>query len=248
MIRAIIIDDEHYGRQSVKNALAQYCPEVNIVETCETPEKGIEAILALKPDLVFLDVQMPNMSGFDLLNHLSPIHFEVIFVTSFDKYAIKAIRFSALDYLLKPLDIDDLQHAVARTKEQLKRKTPQRYESVLHNIKYSSGKVEKIAVPTTEGIDFFITQEILYLQAEGSYTKLFLSNGNTYLVSKNLKDFESLLSESGFFRIHNSYLVQVSHIKKYIKGEGGYVVLPNGQHLDVSRRKKDAFLSILNRI
>lgn len=249
MIRTIIIDDEHYGRQSLQQALVQYCPEVEILISCESPEAGIAAIKALKPNLVFLDVQMPNMSGFDVLQQLSPIDFEVIFVTSYDQYAIKAIKFSAIDYLLKPLDVDDLIHAVQRVEENLQKNgKTQRYQSVLHNINYTSGKIEKLAVPTLDGIDFFRTDDIIYCEADGSYTTLYLSGKQKQVISKNLKDFENLLSGSGFCRVHNSHLINLGHVKKYIKGDGGYVILTDDHHVDISRRRKDAFLNGLNKI
>lgn len=249
MIKTIIIDDEHYGRQSLQQAAEQYCPEVAILQICESPEAGIAAINALKPDLVFLDVQMPNMSGFDVLQKLSPIDFEVIFVTFYDQYAIKAIKFSAIDYLLKPVDVDDLIHAVQRAKENLQKNGKrQRYQSVLHNLNYTSGKIEKLAVPTLEGIDFFRTENIIYCEADGSYTTLYLSGHEKQVISKNLKDFENLLSGSGFCRVHNSHLINLSHVKKYIKGDGGYVILTDDHHVDISRRRKDAFLKGLDKI
>ncbi len=249
MIKAIIIDDEHYGRQSLQQALEQYCPDVEILQSCESPEVGITTIRELKPDLVFLDVQMPNLSGFDVLQKLSPIDFEVIFVTSYDQYAIKAIKFSAIDYLLKPLDVDDLIHAVQRTRENLQKNgKQQRYQSVLHNINYASGKIEKLAVPTLEGIDFFRTDDIIYCEADGSYTTLYLAGHQKQVISKNLKDFENLLTGSGFCRVHNSHLINMGHIQKYIKGDGGYVILTDNHHVDISRRRKDAFLGLLNRV
>ncbi|SDE24098.1 two component transcriptional regulator, LytTR family [Pricia antarctica] len=249
MIKTLIIDDEHYGRQSLQQALKQYCPEVEILQICESPEAGIKAIAELKPDLVFLDVQMPNMSGFDVLQKLSPIEFEVIFVTSYDQYAIKAIKFSAIDYLLKPLDVDDLIHAVKRTKENLQKNGKrQRYQSVLHNINYTSGKIEKLAVPTLDGIDFFRTNDIIYCEADGSYTTLYLSGHQKQVISKNLKDFENLLTGSGFCRVHNSHLINMGHIQKYFKGDGGYVIMTDDHHVDISRRRKDAFLGMLNRV
>lgn len=249
MIRTIIIDDEHHGRQSLQQTVEQYCPEVAILQICESPEAGIAAINALKPDLVFLDVQMPNMSGFDVLQKLSPIDFEVIFVTSYDQYAIKAIKFSAIDYLLKPVDVDDLIHAVQKAKENLQKNGKrQRYQSVLHNLNYTSGKIEKLAVPTLEGIDFFRTDDIIYCEADGSYTTLYLAGHQKQVISKNLKDFENLLSGSGFCRVHNSHLINLSHVKKYIKGDGGYVILTDDHHVDISRRRKDVFLGMLDKV
>ena len=249
MLKAIIIDDELHGRQALQRALEENCPEVTILALCETPEKGIERIKELRPELVFLDIQMPNISGFDVLQQLSPINFEVIFVTSFDQYAIKAIRFSALDYLLKPLDTDDLVQAVQRAKQQIyKGSAAHRYQAVLNNINYKSGKIEKLAVPTLEGIDFYRTDDIIYCDADGHYTTLYLKGRRKELVSKTLKDFENLLSESGFFRIHNSSLINLGCIQKYVRGDGGYVILTEDHHVTVSRRRKDAFLDRLSRI
>ena len=249
MIQALIIDDEADGRDTLKMAIEKYCPEVSIQGIYETPEAGLAAIRSLKPDLVFLDVQMPHMSGFDLLQQLLPLTFEVIFVTAHDQYAIKAIRFSALDYLLKPVDIDDLMHAVKKVQERLQHKNSAfQYQSVLNNIQYRSGKIEKLAVPSFEGIDFFNTDDIIYCQADGNYTTLFLKNKQSKLISRNLKDFESLLVESGFCRVHHSSLINMKHIQKYVKGEGGYVILTDNYHVDISRRKKEEFLKLLDKL
>jgi len=249
MIQAIIIDDEHYGRQALKSALENYCPEVNILEICKSPEQGLRAITQQQPDLVFLDIEMPKMSGFDILQQLAPINFEVIFVTSFDQYAIKAFKFSALDYLLKPIDVDDLMHAVKKAIEHMGQSgSAYRYQSVLNNIHYKSGKIERLAVPTLEGIDFFKTENIIYCQADGNYTTLYFTNQQEEIISKNLKDFENLLVGSGFCRVHNSYLINMLHVQKYIKGEGGYVLLTDGHHVDISRRRKESFLSLLDKI
>jgi two-component system LytT family response regulator len=192
---------------------------------------------------------MPQMSGFDVLQELSPVNFEVIFVSAYDKYAIKAIKFSALDYLLKPVDIDDLIHAVSRVKQRLQQENnTYRYQSVLNNIQYKSKQIDKLAVPTLEGIDFFNTHDIIYCKAEGNYTTLFLRNQPSKIVCKNLKDFEQLLIEPGFCRVHHSALINMQHIQKYVKGEGGYVILTDGHHVDISRRKKEEFLLLLNKI
>ncbi|MDZ7604231.1 MAG: LytTR family DNA-binding domain-containing protein [Cyclobacteriaceae bacterium] len=249
MIKAIIIDDEHFGRQALGKALEQFCPEVEIISVCEGPKQGIGAIIKLKPNLVFLDIQMPEMSGFDVLQQLSPINFEVIFVTSYDQYAIKAIKFSALDYLLKPIDVGDLMQAVKKMEGRIQSKPNAfTYQSVLHNIQHKAGKINRIAVPSMEGIDFFSTTDIIYFKADGNYTTIFLTNQRKHVISKNLKEFESLLSSSGFCRTHNSFLIHLYHVQKYIKGEGGYVMLTEGHHVEVSRRRKDAFLNMLDKI
>ncbi|MEX0290834.1 MAG: LytR/AlgR family response regulator transcription factor [Flavobacteriaceae bacterium] len=249
MIRAIIIDDEYDGRESLEQALGEYCPEVQIVAVCEGPEQGIVAIQDFKPDLVFLDIQMPRMSGFDVLQQLSPIYFQVIFVTSYDRYAIKAIKFSALDYLLKPVDVDELIGAVSKVKNQLSSPgNAHHYQSVINNIQYTSGKIDKLAIPTFEGIDFYNTEDIIYCQAEGNYTTLFMLLNKKEVVSRNLKDFENLLTGSGFCRVHKSYLINMKHIHKYVRGDGGYVVLSEDHHVDISRRRKEAFLRRFEKI
>lgn len=249
MIRTIVIDDEEKGRESLVYSIGKYCPDIELIAVCESPEKGIDIIKSLKPALVFLDIQMPVFSGFDVLSRVSPIDFEVIFVTSYDKYAIKAIRFSALDYLLKPIDIDELIQAVRRAKENIsKEESGHKYASVLHNINHPQGEIERLAIPTLDGIDFFQTDEIIYLQASGSYTSIFLTGKKNQLVSKNLKDFEVMLITQGFCRVHNSYLINMKHVRKYIKGEGGYVILTDDHHVDISRRRKDVFLNLLYKI
>lgn len=249
MITAVIIDDEADGRDAIELAIKRYCPEVTVEGVYATPELGIKGIRQLKPSLVFLDVQMPQMSGFDVLQQLSPISFEVIFVSAYDRYAIKAIKFSVLDYLLKPVDVDDLIQAINKVKERLHNKNNSyQYQSVLNNVQSRGGKIEKLAIPSLDGIDFFNTEDIIYCRADGSYTTIFLKGKQNCLVSKNLKDFENLLTESGFCRVHHSFLINLRHVQKYIKGEGGYVLLTDGHHVDISRRKKDEFLALLDTI
>ncbi len=249
MIKAIVIDDEADGREALKIALEKYCPEIEIKALCETPADGISAIATFNPDLVFLDIQMPQMSGFDLLRQVLPFSFEVIFVSAYEKYAIKAIRFSALDYLLKPIDVDDLIHAVQKAKVRMDHKQNAfQYQSVLHNIQMKGEKVDRLAVPSLDGIDFFDTADIVYCQADGSYTKIILTNKETKTVTRNLKDFENLLADSDFCRVHNASLINMRHVQKYIKGEGGYVILTDNYHVDVSRRKKEEFIKRLNTI
>jgi two-component system, LytTR family, response regulator len=248
-ITAAIVDDEPDGRESLTIALAKYFPEVSVIGIHENATSALEAIKRKPPELLFLDIQMPFMSGFELLRQLTPISFEVIFVTAHDQYAIKAIRFSALDYLLKPLDLDDLRNAIQKAKERLhSRRTEFQYRSVIANAEHRNGRIERIAIPAQEGIEFFNTADIIFLQAEGSYTKLFLTHHRTYLASRNLKDFENLLTGSGFMRVHHGSLINLAHIHKYIKGDGGYVILTDDHHVDVSRRKKEDFLRYLDSV
>lgn len=249
MIRALIIDDESDAREALRLAVEKYCPGVDILAACSTPEEGLNAIRNISPDLVFLDIQMPNLSGFDLLEEAGEINFAVIFVTAYNHYAIKAIKFSALDYLLKPIDPEDLVSAIRKAEKwQLQQDHAFRYQSVISNIQHQSRNIEKLAIPTSEGILFVETSDIICCRADGNYTSLYLTNGNNILVSKSLIDFEYMLIDSGFCRIHHSALINMKHIQKYVKGDGGYVVLSEDHHVDVSRRKKEAFLQQLNKI
>ena len=248
MINALIIDDEATGLESLQLAIEKYCPDVSIKGAFRSPRQGLEGIRKLKPDLVFLDIQMPEMSGFDVLQQVSPVMCEVIFVSAHDQYAIKAIKFSALDYLLKPIDVDELIHAIRKVKERMNNKSNfYQYQSVLNNVQLKSGQIEKLAVPTLDGIDFFNTQDIIYCKADGSYTIIMLRDDQRVMVCKNLIDFENLLVDSGFCRVHHSFLINLRHVQKYVKGEGGYVILTDGHHADISRRKKEEFLSLLDK-
>ena len=247
ILKAIIIDDEARSRKALQIALNDYCPSVQIAAIAETPENGIEEIIKHKPDIVFLDVQMPGMSGFDLLSHFPEIDFDVVFITAHDHYAIKAIRFSALDYLLKPIQIDELMAAVKKAEERKNRKhTNWQYKSLYENVRSNNNTSGSIAVPTGDGVLFIKTQNIIRCEAEGNYVIIYLPGKEKLLITKNLGDVESMLDAKEFFRVHNSHLVNLSHIKKYIKGEGGYVIMSDNSVVDVARRKKEEFMQMLN--
>ena len=248
-IKAIIVDDEADSRDVLAMAIANYCPDIEVAQLCATPQEGITAIQNEQPDVVFLDVQMPHMSGFELLERVGEIDFEVIFVTAYDKYAIKAIKCSALDYLLKPIDIDDLLQA-ARKIGQRQQQTgrQQRHQALADNTKLKDGQVGQLAIPTQEGIVFLHTKDIVYCQADGNYTLIYQTGQQKTLVSKSLKEFEQTLLHSGFCRVHHAYLVNLAHIQKYIRGEGGYIVLSEGYHVDVSRRKKEEFMKLIDKV
>ncbi|MEM7374742.1 MAG: LytTR family DNA-binding domain-containing protein [Bacteroidota bacterium] len=247
MIRSIIIDDEEDARVSLKLLLDKFCPEVELVDMCPDPRIGLEAILAHDPDLVFLDVQMPHMSGFDLLEKIESPRFQTIFVTAHDKYAIKAIRFSALDYLLKPVDMDELLSAVARVNSNQSAEMPlsNGYHGVLHNVKHRLGQDGKLAIPTSEGMAFINIRDIIHCEADGSYTRLHVQDKKPMLVSKKLKDFENILDPNAYCRVHHSNMINLSHVERYVKGEGGYVIMSNGQQVDISRRKKEEFMKLI---
>ena len=247
MIRTIIIDDEPDALEDLQEAVEKYCKELTVLGAYTAPVDGLNAIRQFQPDLLFLEILMPGMSGLELLERVAPWSFDVVFVSAFDRYAIKAIRFSALDYLLKPVDIDELVRAIARLRD---RKTSSAYpiQSALHNATIHRGNLEQIAVSSTDGIDFFPVNDIIFCKADSCYTRVQLTNNQEKVVTRVLKDFEDFLSESGFCRVHNSYLINIRHVKRYVRDDGGYVVLTDGHKVDISRRRKDEFLSMLNRI
>ena len=247
ILKAVIIDDEARSRKALQIALSDYCPSVQIAAIAETPEDGIEAIIKHKPDIVFLDVQMPGMSGFDLLSHFPEIDFDVVFITAHDHYAIKAIRFSALDYLLKPIQIDELKAAVKKAEEKKNyRHTNWQYRSLYENVRSGHHASGSIAVPTGDGLLFIKTQNIIRCEAEGNYVIIHLAGKEKMLITKTLGDMETMLDPGAFCRVHNSHLVNLAHIKKYVKGDGGYVIMSDNSTVDVSRRKKEEFMQMLN--
>lgn len=248
-MKAIIIDDELSGREVLKKLIEKNCPDVTIMHTLNSIETGLAAIKEDKPDLVFLDIQMPNGSGFDLLNKLKKIDFEIIFVTAHDNYAIKAFKYSAVDYLLKPIRVAELIAAVNKARIDIEsgRKN--------ENLKFLSEKVSpakkgflnnKILLPSMGGYHITDVAEIAYCKSESNYTNFHFLNGKNILVSKTLKEFESILLENNFFRIHRSYIINLDYIAKYNKGKGGEVVMKDGAILEVSREKKDEFLSLFS--
>lgn len=248
MLTAIIIDDETSSRNSLMKKLANHCTGIVIIGECENGEEGIKNIEEKKPDLIFLDVEMPRMNGFTMLQHLSYKNFEVIFITAFEHYAIKAIKFSALDYLVKPVEVDDLKAAVEKAIHKRKLSTGNdRLEMLLQNLMYDKKELQRIAIPSMEGLQFIETANIIYLEAQSNYSIFYLVNNEKITVTKTLKDFEELLPASIFIRIHHSYIINKNLVEKYIKGEGGQVVMKNGIVLDVARRKKEEFIKAIGK-
>ncbi len=243
MIRCVLIDDESNSLEMMEWLLKTYCPKVKIEAMCNAAAKGIEAINQHKPDLVFLDIEMPHMNGFDMLEQFDKLFFDVVFCTAYDQFAIKAFKYSALNYLLKPVDPDDLKETIRRIEE--KKSTPSReqVELLLQNIRQTAKPtVQRIALTTGDGMIFVPTQDILYCQAESNYTSVVLSGGKKVLVSKVLKEIDEALSGPDFFRIHNSFLINLNHIKKYVRGEGGYIIMEDGANISISRSRRQEFM------
>lgn len=242
MISTLIIDDEDHARSVLKTLITQEFSELNIVGEANDVDHGIDAIRSHKPDLVFLDIQLKSGTGFDLLGEVDDLDFEVIFVTAHNEYAITAFQFSAVGYLLKPLRLSELRKIVEKISIQIKEKkhARQRIKILIEN--YEEGNVKKLVVQHMQGFQVLDLNEIIYLEGEINYTRFILDTGDKILVSKTLKEYEKLLTNHGFFRIHQSYLINLRHVKKYAKGEGGVVTMSNGKELAVSRRKKTLFL------
>jgi len=246
MLTAIIIDDETSSRSSLRQKLTRHCADITIIGECENGEEGVKDIEEKKPDIIFLDVEMPRMNGFTMLQQLRNKNFEVVFVTAYDHYAIQAIKFSALDYLVKPVEIADLKVAVEKAVE--KRKITagnERLELLLQNLKNDKKELQRIAIPSLDGFQFVETESIIYLEANSNYTCFYLTNNAKITVAKTLKDFEELLPASIFIRIHHSYIINKNLVEKYINGKGGQVVMKNGIVLDVARRKKEEFMKAI---
>ena len=247
MIRAIIVEDEEKARGNLIQILSEYCKDVELVDSQDNVQDGIKSIREHKPDLVFLDVHMQAETGFDLLEQVGKVDFEVIFTTAHNEYAVKAFKFSAIDYLLKPVDIDELVNAVQKVGEKIDEDaTKERYQLIVENLKDQKSRFNKIALPTTDGLIFVQVSNIIRCESEDNYTHFFLADGERILVSKTIKYFEELLTDQDFFRIHQSHLININHIKEYHKGEGGYAIMSDDSSVIVSRRKKEAFLAKLS--
>jgi two-component system LytT family response regulator len=243
MLTAIIIDDEPKGRLALRKKLKDYCPDVTVTGEAGDGEEGLRLIEQLQPGIVFLDIEMPRMSGFDMLLRVRQQNFHLIFSTAYDHYAIKAIRFAAFDYLLKPVDIEELKAVIQRIKTNDQRgNTAIRIEALAHNLKHT---LNKIAIPTMDGLLFFNIGDIIHIEAQSNYTVFSFVNRPKLTVSKTLKEFEDLLPADLFFRPHHSHIINLQFIKRYIKGDGGEIEMHNGDYVDVSRRKKEEFLKLI---
>jgi two-component system, LytTR family, response regulator len=243
MIRTVLIDDEIDSIRVLQKLLDAFCPQVEIVGTAGGVETAVELIGETRPDLLLLDIEMSQGNAFDLLNQLQPLEFQVIFITAFDNYAIRAFKYSAIDYLLKPVDIDDLREAIGRVQERPQDgDLSQQMKVLLANVGGLHLSQQKLGIPTITGLHFVPVQDIMRFEAKGNYTTIFLSNGDPILATKTIKDYEEVLPETIFCRIHNSHIINLSRIRQYQKGRGGAVVMEDGSVIEVATRRREEFM------
>jgi len=241
-LRTIIVDDELDAVNFIQSIVEEYCPKLEIVGKAHSAKEGSKIIIDKVPDLVFLDVEMPHGSGFDLLANFPEKTFDVIFITAFNHYAIKAIKFSAVDYILKPININEFISAVDKVLEKRNNGDHRNasFTTLLENVR--SNMPGKLAIPTSDGMEYLNTKDIIRVEADRSYSWFYLVGHRKVLVSRNLKEYQELLTDRNFFRTHNSHLINLEHVKKYIRSEGGAVELDDGSQVPISRGKRDLFL------
>ncbi|HMR90681.1 MAG TPA: LytTR family DNA-binding domain-containing protein [Chitinophagaceae bacterium] len=245
MIRTIIIDDEQNCVESLAFDIGKHCPEIEIIETCTSSKDGLLSIRRHRPDLVFLDVQMPWMNGFEMLEMLDVIDFAIIFTTAYDQFAARAFRLSVVDYLLKPVDINDLQDAVRKASLSInQKKGTANISNLLHNINRPEQK-QRIAFFNKDGYEFVEMSQVVFVQAEGAYSHLYLTGKRKLVISKTLSDIEEMLPAAYFHRIHHSTVINLDHVTHFLRADGGYVIMDSGEKLAVSKSRKEQVMERL---
>jgi two-component system LytT family response regulator len=246
-MQVIIIEDEPRGRETLKNLLTEYCDNIEIAGMAGSVKEGIHVIRNARPDLVFLDIELHSGTGFEILESVDRFDFEVVFTTAFENYAIRAIKFSAIDYLLKPIDISELRDAVEKVRQ--RREVSSRNNklwNLVQNFHRQADEQKIITLSTLDGFEFIEVSNILKLEASGAYTMFFIKPDRKLLVSKNLKEYEMLLSQNNFYRVHHSCLINLNEVEKYVKSDGGYIVLKGGSTASISQRRKERFIKLMN--
>ncbi|MBL7909988.1 MAG: response regulator transcription factor [Bacteroidia bacterium] len=248
MIKTVIIEDEQKSREMLAGIIQKNCPQLQIVGLAKNVNDGVEVIKKENPDLVFLDISMPDGSGFDLLEKVQGHKFELIFATASDQHAIRAIKYSACDYLLKPIDIEELKTAVEKV-AQKKNASPnmENLNFLIQQLKKSDDSFQKITLPTGNAYEIVNIKDIIRCEADGSYTTFYLTDKRKLMISAGLKHYEELLPESEFIRVHHHHLINMNHVVRFLKEDGGYAVMSDGTKIEISRRKKDAFMDKLNK-
>jgi len=245
-MRAIIIDDEKHCSESLRLLIEQETPDVEVIAEANDPFQGLGLVTTHRPELLFLDVEMPHMNGFDLLAQLQDLRMETIFTTAYDEFAVKAFKYNAIDYLLKPIEEIELQRAVEKAAQKLQSNDMQfKFHAMLNQMGQSRVEEGKVSLPTMEGLEFVNIGEIIRCQSDSNYTELILQGEESIVVSRTLKEVEEILPEKVFVRVHHSHLVNLRHISRYQRGAGGVLIMDNGDHVNVSRSRKDDFLQSL---
>ena len=246
MIRTVLVDDEKDNIRVLQRLLETYCPEISIVGTAEGVDTALQLIRNTRPDLAFLDIEMIQGNAFDLLNQLLPLEFQVIFVTAFDTYAIRAFKYSAVDYLLKPVDVDELRRAVDKVSARSGGKIDMlQIKNLLENVTVLQLSQQKMAIPTLTGLSFIPVNDIVRLESDGHYTNIYTTNGGRLVATRDIKEYEDMLPEAIFYRVHNSHIINLQKIRKYQKGRGGYVIMEDGSSIEVASRRRQDFLQRL---
>jgi len=246
MIKVILIDDEENSLSSLEILLTEYCPEVQIMDKCQSVQTGLSAIANYQPDLIFLDIEMPVLNGFDLLESIKNFPLAVIFTTAYQHYAIKAIRYSALDYLLKPIDYKELILAIHRYVHQNSRPNTEQFQFLIDKLSQKKHTTRKLAIPNLEGFKLVSVEDIISCEADDNYTHILLKEKVKITACRTLKEIQHLLEDYELFiRVHNSFLININEVNQYVRGEGGYVIMSDGTHINVSRNKKDTLLKYL---
>jgi two-component system LytT family response regulator len=248
MIKAVLVDDEKNALEMMEWLLATYCPQVEIAAMCSSAEQGIEAVHTHRPDVVFLDIEMPKLNGFDMLEKFDKLFFDVVFCTAYDQFAIKAFKYSALNYLLKPVDPEDLKITVQRLEAKKTIPTKEQFDLLLQNIQQPVKTTpQRIALTTGDGLIFVPTADIIYCEAESNYTSVVLSGGKKIVVSKVLKEIDEALSGPDFYRVHSSFLININRIRKFVRGDGGYIIMDNDATVSISRSRKQEFMELFSK-
>jgi two-component system LytT family response regulator len=243
MIKAILVDDEVHCLDTLSILLEEYCPQVQILERCRSVDAALQVIKKCNPQLVFLDIEMPGKNGFEMLEQFVELPFSVIFTTSYDQYAIKALHFSALDYLLKPIDHKELIAAVHKVETQKQLPSAEQFQMLITQVQHKNFRFKKIAIPTFEGFELIAAEQIMRCEADDNYTHIFLKNKTKITACRTLKEVEEQLRDFPFFiRVHHSYMVNLNEVTKYVRGEGGYVIMSDGSSVNVSRSRKELLL------
>jgi two-component system LytT family response regulator len=245
MITATIVDDEPLCCESLATLLERYCPAVKVLDICYSAPAALKSIQEHPPQILFLDIEMPQMNGFELLEKIPEITFELIFTTSYDQYAIKAIQFSALDYLLKPIEREELQKAVQKALQRMQHPLPDQIEILLQKFHHPTITLNKVAIPTMEGLQMVFVESVISCKADSNYTILHLKDKQKITASRTLKEIEEMLEDYSFARVHHSWIVNLNEVEKYVKGEGGYLIMSDGSTIDVSRNRKELLLKKL---